>query len=201
MASDDIISLLGKNPASRLALSGHSRPDGDSLGACFALAEILRSLGHAALVVNPGPISGKLSFLTRPEWIANPGHPGWWRDFDLFGVLDCGEIDRLPEINREAAAKLPAFNLDHHASSAGLGQAVWIDPAASSTCELVVRLARTAGWDIPPGAAQALWTGIVSDTGRFSQENATPAALEAARLCLLAGAKPVLTDIHLFQSA
>ncbi|MDR3078194.1 MAG: hypothetical protein LBV15_05475, partial [Planctomycetota bacterium] len=156
--------------------------------------------GRRAWLVNPGPIPEKYAFLTVSDAIASREDPGWWRDFGLFGVLDCGDLDRLPEINREAARRLPVFNLDHHVSSAGIGEAIWREDSASSTCEMVTRLVRQAGWELPTPAAQALWTGIVTDTGRFSQENATPAALEAAHLCLLAGADPVLTDLNIFQS-
>ncbi|MDR1535158.1 MAG: DHH family phosphoesterase [Planctomycetota bacterium] len=200
MALTGILSLLRSPGLSRVALSGHERPDGDSLGACLGLIEIFHSLGRPARLVNPGPIPEKYRFLLRPGCLAEHGEPGWWREYDLFGALDC-EAGRLPEANREAANRLPVFNIDHHVSNPGFGRAFWVEPAASSTSEMLVRLIGAAGWELTREAAQALWTGIVTDTGRFSQENATAGALEAARICLLAGADPVLSEVKVNQSA
>ncbi len=137
--------------------------------------------------------------MMHPDLVARHDRPDWWRDFDLLGVLDCGDADRLDGINREAAANLPTFTIDHHASSRGLG-AAWLEAGASSTGEMVVRLARRAGWPLTSRAARALWTAIVTDTGRFSYENTSPAALEAARECLLAGADPAETTARIYQS-
>ena len=160
-------------------------------------------MGHAgrrALVVNPGAIPARLQFMVNPNLIGRFPRQDWWREFDLLGILDCGEADRLDEINRQAAVSgLPVFTIDHHISSRGLGTA-WIEPDASSTGEMTLRLIRAAGWPLTPGAAQSLWIAIATDTGRFSYENTTPAALEAARECLLAGADPALVTAHIYQS-
>ncbi|MCC8190334.1 MAG: bifunctional oligoribonuclease/PAP phosphatase NrnA [Planctomycetes bacterium] len=200
MAAGSILTFLAQRPAGRVALVTHARPDGDALGSAMGLAHLLRAAGHDATVVSPGPIPSTLRFLTDPDCL-QPGHdPDWWREFACLGVLDCGDPDRLDAGNRPAAANLPAFTIDHHATSTGIGQACWIDPDASSTGEMVVRLAAAAGWPLTPPAAQALWTAIVSDTGRFSYENATPAALAAGRTCLLAGADPARVAREIFQS-
>ncbi|MDR2392529.1 MAG: DHH family phosphoesterase [Planctomycetota bacterium] len=200
MGVGEIISFLREKPGARVALSGHARPDADSLGACFALADILLSRGYRAILPNPGFIQEKFHFLIRRELIVETVDSRWWNDQDIMGVIDCGEISRLPDANRDAASALPVFNIDHHVSSPGVGRAIWIESSASSSSEMIFRLARAAGWSLSPSAAQSLWTGIVADTGRFSQENVTPESLEAALGCLLAGASPVLTDTNLFQS-
>ncbi len=137
--------------------------------------------------------------MVAPDSIAHFDRPDWWREFDLLGVLDCGDADRLDESNREAAQNLPTFTIDHHATSRGLGTA-WIEPDASSTGEMAVRLIRAAGWPLTPAAAQALWTAIATDTGRFSYENTSAAALDAARECVLAGALPAETAAHVYQA-
>ena len=201
MGAGEILSFLREKPGARVALSGHARPDADSLGACSALADILISLGYRVILPNPGFIQEKFHFLLRPELVVETDGSDWWNGQDIMGVIDCGEVSRLPDANRGAVSALPVFNIDHHISSMGVGRVTWIEPSASSSSEMIFRLAKAAGWPLSPVAAQALWTGIVADTGRFSQENTTPEALEAALGCLRAGASPVVTNDNLFQPA
>lgn len=199
MSIDAVIAFIEQHRRGRIALTTHQRPDGDALGSAFGLAGVLRAIGIDAVVVNARPAPAKLSYLAEKGLSAEYGESGWHSGYDCLGILDCGETARLDPINQPAAA-LPAFTIDHHISSRGVGQAVWVDPDASSVGEMVVRLCRKAGWAIPAAAATALWTAIVTDTGRFSYENASADALEAGRDCILAGADPVLVAQKLYQS-
>lgn len=199
MPLENIIEFLELHRQSRIALVGHQRPDGDAVGSCLGLARSLRSNGFNAELVNVAPIPSNLSFLAS-DIIVRHEAPDWHKNYDCLGVLDCGEEKRVDEINREALKALPTFNIDHHVSNDGVGQAIWIDPNASSTGEMVVRLCRRAGWPLPRDAAQALWTAIVTDTGRFSFENTSVDAMYAATECLAAGASPQEVAAHVYQS-
>lgn len=199
MGVEDIIGFLEKRGGKKGALVCHQRPDGDALGSGLALALALRENGFGADVVNAFPLPENLAFLGGEGIVVRKDAADWHREYDFLGVLDCGEVKRLEPINRAAAGALPAFTVDHHVSSAGVGEAIWVQPGASSTGEMIVNLYRVAGWKMGRQAAQALWTAIVTDTGRYSYENATPAALEAGRECLLAGANPVLTASMIYQ--
>lgn len=197
---DSILAFLESRKTARIALGMHQRPDGDALGSAMGLADMLRRCGHDVKVFSSAPLPDNLSFIVNPSLVLNDAGSGWWRDFDCFGVLDCGEIGRLEESAQEIPSYLPTFTIDHHASSAGVGQAIWLEPEASSTGEMVIRLANRAGWSISPFAAQALWTALITDTGCFCYENTSPTAMEAARDCLRAGASPSLTATKLYQS-
>ncbi len=200
MPLDQLFAFITSRRESRFALVGHPRPDGDSLGSTIGLARVLRRAGYIVDVVNARPLSDRYRFLAEDGIIKNYDAPDWHTQYDCIGIMDCGDLERLDEYNRLAAQTLPAFTIDHHASSAGIGEAVWIEPTASSTCEMVVRLAQASGWEIPPDAANALWTGIVTDTGRFCFENTTPLALEAARVCVAAGARPTEVADNVYLS-
>lgn len=193
---DFILPLRGK----RLAVVPHIRPDGDAAGSALGLCGILRTAGVHAYAVNIAPYPNNLRFLALPELDRVHPEPDWPERYDALAVVDCGEWRRLDPANRVAEGRLPTMNIDHHATSAGVGEAVWIEADASSTGEMIVRLARTAGWAIPPHAAQALWTAIVTDTGRFCYENAGVPALEAATECVRRGANPAEAAAHLYQS-
>ncbi len=196
-----VLDFLHAHRGARVAVLCHQRPDGDALGSAVALAEILSANGYAADAVNPLPFPDYLAFVD-PNGVARiHADPDWHNRYDCVAVLDCAEASRLEEINRAAAQTLPACTIDHHASSTtGIGEAVWIRPDASSTGEMVLRLADAAGWSIPPAAAQALWVAIVTDTGRFSYENTTAACLDAARRCVELGANPQAASARLYQS-
>ena len=70
--------------------------------------------------------------------------------------------------------------IDHHRSNDGLGTIPLIDPAASSTCEMVYRLIAAMGGDVPDATAACLYAGLVTDTGRFQYEATTPETLRVA---------------------
>lgn len=192
--------FLEKLKSARIALVAHGRPDGDAFGSMVGLADALCGLGHEARVVNALSLPAYLRFLIDPDRVAWHEEPDWWRRYDALGILDCGEETRLDCANRSAAGRLPTFTIDHHETSGGIGDAVWIEPSASSTGEMVTRLCREAGWRLTPAGALGLWTAIMTDTGRFSFENTTAAALDAARECVLAGADPVRVATEVYQS-
>jgi phosphoesterase RecJ-like protein len=70
--------------------------------------------------------------------------------------------------------------IDHHVSNDGLGTIPLIDAAASSTCEVVWRLLKEMGGEIPVETAACLYAGLVTDTGRFQYQAVTPETLRLA---------------------
>jgi phosphoesterase RecJ-like protein len=83
--------------------------------------------------------------------------------------LDCGNIDRNPAIELKQAARI--VNIDHHHDNTCFGTVDHVVPQASCTAELI--------WDLMPGLgvgltqpiAEALYVGLVTDTGKFMYEN------------------------------
>ena len=193
--------FLHQRQGAKIALVVHQRPDGDALGSAVGLADTLTSQGWPTRVVNPRPLPAYLGFIAYADLVAFHEEENWADNYDCLGVLDCGEISRLDEHNRPAVDRLPTFTIDHHASTVtGLGQAVWVEPDASSTGEMITRFCRDAGWPVSARAALGLWTAVVTDTGRFSYENTSAAALEAARFCVECGASPSVAADNLYQS-
>ncbi|MDI6757406.1 MAG: hypothetical protein QME32_05230, partial [Endomicrobiia bacterium] len=80
------------------------------------------------------------------------------------------------------------INIDHHLVNAPFGDINWIDPKASATCLQVFRLLKKMGARLTPAIAECLYTGMLTDTGRFVQKNTTPETLEAAAELMRAGA-------------
>ena len=169
--------LLAKS--SRILISGHLSPDGDSLGSMIALARMLTVAGYEAFATADVHALGKPGFL---EGVADliPLRRLRNRKFDLFIYVDCAAPNRLPPEVRPFAEKLPTLTIDHHATSVPAGSASIIDPEAASTGEIVWRVAKWMEWPFDRATAEALWVAIVTDSGRFAYDSTRPSTLRAA---------------------
>jgi phosphoesterase RecJ-like protein len=161
----------------RILLTGPIGPDGDSLGACLALARILRR--HGAIVDVAGAAGHRYGWIPgASELIADRDlRP----DYDSVYVLD-GDRHRLtPEVDACFQGARTKGIIDHHASTAVDGYDVaWVDPAASSTCEMLVAAFEAWGEALEPDVAELLYTGFVFDTGGFRYSSTTPETLVRA---------------------
>ena len=103
--------------------------------------------------------------------------------------LDCGNIDRMPVdfLQREG---LHILNIDHHHDNTRFGTVNLVVPEASCTAEIVWRLAKELGAELTPEIAEALYTGLVTDTGRFMYENTGVEAHRMAADLIAAGVEP-----------
>lgn len=163
-----------------ILVSGHVSPDGDSAGCMVALVRMLRSAGKKAVAAADRKSLGKLVFLEGAKDMVSLRLLKKKR-FDLFIAADCASFERLPPEVRAAADRLPCVCFDHHATGdENFGDARIVDSTASSASEIVWRFAKWMEWSIDSAAAEALWTGIVTDTGRFAWESTSPGTMRAA---------------------
>ena len=186
------MSVLLSQHAGRLVFATHTGPDGDGAGCALALAAALRSAGKNTVCAGLENMPGEYDFLEgldenipAAEYAPEPG--------DAIVAVDCGGADRLPEPLREHAARGAArgvkFCVDHHKGYSGFAEFALVDEAAGSAAELVMSVIEDGGFAITRGIAEALWTGIVTDTGRFSYKSTTPETLRRAARLLEAGAR------------
>jgi phosphoesterase RecJ-like protein len=107
-------------------------------------------------------------------------------------------LPRLERVRHLIPPQAPILKIDHHPSDDDFGCFNYVDPAASSTAELVYRLCTSL--QIPFDAALGTWlySGIAFDTGRFRHSSTTPEALIIGGEMVRAGANPQLIAEHLF---
>ncbi|HYF28552.1 MAG TPA: bifunctional oligoribonuclease/PAP phosphatase NrnA [Baekduia sp.] len=166
----------------RFVLVTHENPDGDALGSLVAMHRILRALGKDSVMLMAAdefPLPYEYRFFELDGLVSVPPH-----DLDERTVifLDCGNIDRNPfaEVKRDDAHIL---NLDHHHDNTRFGTVNLVDDDASCTAEVVWDLMRELGVAPTPEIADALYVGLVTDTGKFMYENTgTRAHIMAAEL-------------------
>lgn len=170
---------------------GHVTPDADAIGSALAVATTLRQEGvDATLGLPDGCVAQKLEFMLdlAPD---TPRASSWSEaeSYDAVIILDtAGEkrinIEPRPDLN----GKLLCFNIDHHITNTSFGRHNWIDPHATSTCEMVVRLLARLGWTPSPSVASLLYAGIHSDTAGFSLPSTSAGALNSAADLVAGGA-------------
>jgi bifunctional oligoribonuclease and PAP phosphatase NrnA len=174
----------------RFLLVTHENPDGDALGSLMAMHGILGALGKDSLMyMSPGelPLPEEYRFFevdalqtTAPD------------DLDARAIvfLDCGNIDRNPAdaIKRDGAH---IINIDHHHDNTRFGTIDHVVDEASCTAEIVWDLMGGLGVQPTPAIAEALYIGLITDTGKFMYENTGPRAHEMAAELIRAG-----VDVH-----
>jgi bifunctional oligoribonuclease and PAP phosphatase NrnA len=176
--------------ADKLLLTTHENPDGDALGSLLAMHGILTQLGKDSLMyMSPDefPLPWEYRWLPLDEGLVMTPAPDVAERTVVF--LDCGNIDRMP-VDFLQADGLNVLNIDHHHDNTRFGTVNLVDSVASSTAEMVFRIAKELDVEITPEIANALYVGLVTDTGRFMYENTSPAAHRMAAELIEAGVQP-----------
>lgn len=190
--------LLASLPGRRLAVVGHARPDGDCIGSQVALARVLATQGLDVVCVNGDPVPRRLAFLVpgmtflRPEDL--PITPG---DRDALFV-DCADHLRVGE-RLKALYPRPVANIDHHLSNIGYAETNLVDSGSAATCEILAGMFLDNNLPIDAQAAQALYTGILTDTGQFRFNSTSQRCFVLAGELVARGAKPTEAGYQLYE--
>lgn len=186
----NVVSTLNK--ADRIFIAAHVQPDGDCVGSQLGLAHALRALGKDVTVSLDDKLPDNLSFLRGIKEIA-PRDPS---DEDVFVYVDGSDSKRYGRgLNRERIGNRPVILIDHHITNEPFGTLNLVDTDAASTAEIVFELVRALQVPISHDMAQALLTGIVTDTMAFRTNATTADTLEKATELLREGASiPEIID-------
>lgn len=172
------------NRAGTIALGGHVRPDGDCVGSCVGLYRYIRDNYEEKTVdLYLEEIPEPFEFLAGTEDIRHEISED--QVYDLFICLDCGSEDRLGFSAPLFRNAKQTFCIDHHISNGSFAGENYVVPEASSTSELVYNLADKE--KISRETAEALYLGIVHDTGVFQYSCAGPSTFMAAAELLKKG--------------
>lgn len=168
--------------ARKFVVVTHEHPDGDALGSLIAMQEILTARGQDSLMFidsSDFPLPEEYDFLPLPRLIDVPPDDVVERTIVF---LDCGNAERTPgRVFQRPGAQI--INIDHHHDNTRFGTINYVRPGASCTAEIVWELMHELGVRPDPTIAEALYVGLITDTGRFMYENTGPRAhLMAAEL-------------------
>ncbi len=188
-ATEEVQVLQELRDSDKLLLTTHENPDGDALGSLLAMHRILEQLGKDSLMyMSPDefPLPWEYRGFTFDGLAGAPPDDVAERTIVF---LDCGNIDRMP-VDFLQADGLHILNIDHHHDNTRFGTVNLVMPEASSTAEIVWRLSKELGAEITPGIADALYVGLITDTGRFMYENTSAESHRMAAELIEAGVEP-----------
>ena len=100
--------------SSTIFISGHLRPDGDTVGSQLALASLLKKLGKKPVIYNADPIPRNLRFLPGADKIKIKKRCA--KKFDLAIILECSDVKRMGSIIDISTQTRQSVNIDHHLS-------------------------------------------------------------------------------------
>jgi phosphoesterase RecJ-like protein len=174
----------------RFLVVTHENPDGDALGSMLGLALGLQSLGKDVemFLAGDAPTPAEYRFLPLDD--VRRSLPDDLEDRVVVAV-DCANERRLGPDDAAFRRAASVVDIDHHHDNSRFGAVNFVDGRASSTAEIVRDLLRELDVELTTTIAEALYTGLVTDTGRFQYTNTSPKALRLAAELVEAGA-----DVH-----
>ena len=167
--------------ADGIAVYTHTNMDGDAAGSSAALCAVMRKLGKRCSVVMEDEVPGYLRFLENaedPYFVSDPGFAP-----DLSAAVDIGEEQRLGMRSALFHSAPRSIVIDHHEGEPDIGDIAVRDPgSAAAAClvyELIRELEAQSGRQlIDKETAEALYVGVVTDTGSFRYSNSDKNSLE-----------------------
>lgn len=158
---------------SKIGISFHISPDGDSIGSSLALMMALRSLNKNAYILSMEKVPEDLSFLPLSSEIDGL-HDNIKEGTDLVIIVDCGDIKR---VNAQIDIKKRNYKLlvvDHHVTNEMFGDLNFVDIKAAAAAELIYKIIIELGVVLDKSIAECLYTSILTDTGSFKHSSTSP---------------------------
>ena len=165
-----------------IVITNHQNPDGDAVGSATGLCGVLMQLGFRVKMIMPNDYSENLKWMTLSDEVlfydqAEAEADHYLNNAELIFHLDYNHPSRsgaMEEAIRKATAK--KMMIDHHQQPDHFCNWTFSDTSMSSTCEMVYHFLEAMEWTelITKDLAEALYTGIATDTGNFRFSATSP---------------------------
>jgi phosphoesterase RecJ-like protein len=189
----------------RFVITAHETPDADALGSECAMLRALRTMGKEALILNADQTPHKFTYMD-PDGIVKvlekaESVPTDIAEYSLL-ILDTNDVRNIGALGTLVLPRVREhFIIDHHERDVDAGSGGnFIQKGASSTCEIVYQLIREMNVQIDLPIAEALYTGILFDTGCFIYPKTTALTFEIARDLVSIGVKPNFVYSRIYES-
>ncbi len=175
----------------------HMRPDGDTLGSALSLGRALSLIGVKNEILNEEPIPARFSFLEGVEEVKlGPSFDA--EAMILVDVSAENRLGRLQEYFRRRVHKKLTVAIDHHQSNLRFCRYNYV-AECSSNCQHIYKLILALGVEPDRRIAQALLTGLVTDSGLFSHADVSEETFLTAAACMRAGADVAKITYEAYQ--
>jgi phosphoesterase RecJ-like protein len=188
----------------RFIITAHETPDGDAIGSECAMVRALRSMGREAIVLNADPTPRKFAYLDAGNLITvlerEEQIPTDIGEYSLL-MLDTNDVHNIGQIATKVLPRVREhFIIDHHENEEDLLAGNLIKKNASSTSEVIYQILSEMNVDIDLCIAEALYTGILYDTGCFIYPKTTAVTFGIARDLVTKGVAPNAVYAHVYES-
>ena len=155
-----------------VAIFSHMRPDGDTIGSAIALKLALEKKGIKADLYCTDDIPEKFSYLKASKEFSKELKGV----YTAFFAIDNAEVHRVGDFTADFVEFKNTYNFDHHVSNTRYAKINYVADCAAN-CENTYELINLLGVEIDSDIANALATGLVTDTGNFKHKNLTAKTL------------------------
>lgn len=192
------------NKNDKFIISTHESPDADGLGSEIGFLHFLRQMGKTAVIFNSDPtpeickfmdIDNEINILTDKSQLPH--------DIDEYSqfVLDTNDYDNIGSAYRVLSGLVKDyFIIDHHEGFLEKTDENFVKVESSSVAEIVFTIMEHFGIKADFKTAQALYAGMVFDTGSFRYPKTTSETLRIASILVGYGVNPFKVYEHLYES-
>jgi phosphoesterase RecJ-like protein len=167
--SEEIYAFLRKND--NYLLSAHVNADGDAIASVIAMGLLLEKLDKQyEMVLHDQELDFRFTYLKNFKKIKPFSKNGIYKIKNAV-ILDVPGLKRLGDVAALLPEKSQIIKIDHHPVEDDFASLNLVDEEASSSTRLVYEIIEAAGMEIDTDMANAIYTGIIYDTGRLSFSN------------------------------
>lgn len=159
----------------RIIIHRHSNPDGDAIGSQVGLKHIIKTNYPEKEVYTVGDASKRYGFI---EDSATDNIPDEYYKGALAFVLDTSAVSLISDERYKTADTV--IKMDHHLFTEKYADIELIDTSFESCCGLIGMFAMQTGLKLNPTAAKALYTGMITDSGRFRYDSTSAQTFRVA---------------------
>lgn len=162
--------------AEKIAIAGHVRPDGDCVGSCMGLYNYIKENYPSKHVnVYMESVGKAFSYIARMDEVK---HEYDDEEADLVILLDVSDVERIGVISKLFENTENTICIDHHVSNTGIAKENVIEPKSSAACQVLYKLLDES--KISKNVAEALYTGIIHDSGVFKYSSTSAETMNIA---------------------
>lgn len=160
----EILKLI--NESNTILLMTHEQPDGDAIGSVMTFYHVLNNMNKTVDILIPEvpPVFGFLASINKVVDRSN-------KDYDLAIIVDCATKERIGQTNNEFNRCKMSIVIDHHISNTKYGNVNYVETNVSSCCQVLYYLLKSQNFNFTKEIAEALITGMLTDTNGFGNDN------------------------------
>jgi phosphoesterase RecJ-like protein len=187
----------------KIVISTHESPDADGLGAEIAFNELLHMLGKKSIIINSDHTPETVQFIDIDGEInifnENFSLPEDIREYAQI-VLDTNDYNNIGQAYHTLKdLVIDTFIIDHHEGDRNKFETNFVKVDASSCCEIVYDIIMYYEKPLTFKAAQAIYTGMLFDTGSFRYPKTSAWTYSIAAHCKELGADPFRIYEYLYE--